>query len=311
MPAPSPIRLVIVGVGKIVEDQHVPTLKTDPRFQLVAGVSPHSKLADQPTFTSVEALLSSGIAFDAVTVSTATQFRFGYARQAIALGKAVFLEKPPGTTVSEVETLRQAAEAKHVTLFASWHSRHAPGVGAAADWLKGRELTKVEIVWREDVRHWHPGQDWVWAPGGLGVFDPGINALSIATAILPDFFVNKAELSFPSNRATPIAAKVDFRLDGGGAMSADLDWRQTGTQTWDIRVQAKDGGALVLSAGGSKLTLDAKPVDLPPEREYGGLYDRFAELVQSGQSDVDVRPLQQVADAFLLGERQVVEAFED
>jgi hypothetical protein len=43
----------------------------------------------------------------------------------------------------------------------------------------------VEIVWHEDVRKWHPGQQWIWEPGGFGVFDPGINALSIATRIFP------------------------------------------------------------------------------------------------------------------------------
>ncbi|MFX5656779.1 hypothetical protein ABTE24_21610, partial [Acinetobacter baumannii] len=44
---------------------------------------------------------------------------------------------------------------------------------------------KVKVIWREDVRHWHPDQEWIWQPGGLGVFDPGINALSIVTEILP------------------------------------------------------------------------------------------------------------------------------
>jgi D-galactose 1-dehydrogenase len=307
--ADTPIRLVIIGVGKIVQDQHVPTLQKDPRFELVAGMSPHSKLADQPTFTSWEELDKSGIAFDAVTVSTATQYRYAYAREAIRRGKAVFLEKPPGMTVGEAEALRHAAEKGSVSLFASWHSRHAAGVGPAADWLKDRALSKVEIIWREDVRHWHPGQDWVWQAGGLGVFDPGINALSIATRILPDFFVHAAELTFPSNRDTPIAAKLQFTLADGGEMSADFDWRQTGPQTWDIRVEAQDGGKLVLSEGGSKLNLDGQEVQLPPEREYGGLYDRFAELVASHQSDVDLRPLQQVADALLVGARKETDAF--
>lgn len=311
MPAPSPIRLVIVGVGKIVEDQHVPSLKKDPRFELVAGVSPHSKLADAPTFTSWDELIGSGIAFDAATVSTTTQFRYGYAREALAARKHVFLEKPPGMTVSEVQDLSAVADTKGATLFASWHSREAPGVKPAAQWLSGRKLAKVEIVWREDVRHWHPHQDWVWQAGGLGVFDPGINALSIATAILPPFFIKTAQLSFPANRATPIAAKLDFTLDGGGEMSADLDWRQTGEQTWDIRVTDTDGKVLALSMGGANLSLDGVAVELPPEREYGALYDRFASLVDSGRCDVDVRPLQQAADAFLLGERVQVEAFED
>jgi hypothetical protein len=51
----------------------------------------------------------------------------------------------------------------------------------------------VRIEWREDVRVWHPGQTWIWEPGGFGVSDPGINALSVATRILPrPFFLTNA-----------------------------------------------------------------------------------------------------------------------
>ena len=42
-----------------------------------------------------------------------------------------------------------------------------------------------------------------------------------------------------------------------------------------------------------------------------GLYDRFAALVRSGASDVDLNPLIHAADAFMRGERRTVEAFTD
>ncbi len=120
-----------------------------------------------------------------MALCTPPQVRHGLARQALEAGKHVMLEKPPGATLSEVEDLRQVAEAQGVTLQATWHSRYAPAVAPARDWLAGKTITAARINWREDVRVWHPGQDWIWEPGGLGVFDPGINALSIATAVLP------------------------------------------------------------------------------------------------------------------------------
>jgi D-galactose 1-dehydrogenase len=56
----------------------------------------------------------------------------------------------------------------------------------AKAWLAGkRQVARGRITWREDVRKWHPGQDWVFEPGGMGVFDPGINALSILTISCP------------------------------------------------------------------------------------------------------------------------------
>jgi len=41
------------------------------------------------------------------------------------------------------------------------------------------------------------------------------------------------------------------------------------------------------------------------------LYARFATLIHSGCSDVDTTPLRLVADAFLRGHRETVEAFDD
>ncbi|MFX7849463.1 hypothetical protein ABTK11_20365, partial [Acinetobacter baumannii] len=87
-------------------------------------------------------------------------------------------------------------------------------------------------------------------PGGLGVFDPGINALSIVTEILPQaMFLKQATLEVPSNRQTPIAARLGFTDALGTDVQADFDWRQTGEQTWDIvietdstRVHLKKGG---------------------------------------------------------------------
>ena len=63
--------------------------------------------------------------------------------------------------------------------------------------LAGKRIASMDIRWHEDVRKWHPGQEWIWAPGGFGVFDPGINALSIASRILPQrLFVRSAELVY-------------------------------------------------------------------------------------------------------------------
>ncbi len=197
-----------------------------------------------------------------------------------------------------------------MSLFASWHSRYAPGVEPARRWLSGRRIRSVAIAWLEDVRHWHPGQDWIWDAGGMGVFDPGINALSIATHILPPFFLTGATLSVPANRQAPIAADLHFADAAGTPIRARFDWRQTGPQTWDIRVETDDG-PLVLSRGGAALSIAGRDRPLPPEAEYRGLYDRFAALVRSGASDVDLNPLIHAADAFMRGERRTVEAFTD
>ena len=307
----DPIRIAIVGIGKIARDQHVPAIRGNSAFSLAATVSPHDAgLPGVPHHASLDALLAQGPAVDAVALCTPPQVRYDLAAQALGRGAHVFLEKPPGATLAEVEALKTQADKVGATLFAAWHSRFAAGVAPARAWLAERRIDKVSIIWREDVRVWHPGQAWIWQPGGLGVFDPGINALSIVTHILPrPFFLEDATLVLPENRAAPIAADLVFRDTAGAPIHMDLDWRQTGPQSWDIVVDT-DAGTLRLSQGGAVLTLPTG-TEHGDDIEYAGLYSRFATLIRGGRSDVDTAPLRLVADAFLRGRRETTDPFHD
>ena len=309
--AVPPIHLAIVGIGKIVRDQHLPAVAGNPDFRLVAAASRNGRVEDIDNFGTIEEMLAAVPSIQAVSLCMPPQYRYAAAVKALEAGKHVFLEKPPGATLSEVEDLAARAAAGGVSLFASWHSRYAPAVEAARQFLAGVRIDAVRVAWKEDVRQWHPNQDWIWQPGGLGVFDPGINALSIVTRILPrPVFATAATLEFPENRAAPIAASIRFTDVQGLDLLAEFDWRQTGRQTWDIVVDT-EAGEVLLSEGGAKLSVDGRVVHAEPEQEYPMLYRRFAQLVASGRSDVDLAPLRHVADAFMLGRREVVEAFHD
>jgi D-galactose 1-dehydrogenase len=305
------LRIAIVGFGKIARDQHVGAIAAVPGAALAAIASRNASLPGLPHFATIEELLEKGPPIDAVSLCTPPQVRRAQAAAALAAGKHVMLEKPPGIGVAELDPLvAMAAEAKR-TLFATWHSRHAPAVEPARQWLAERRIKSVHVSWKEDVRVWHPGQGWIWEPGGLGVFDPGINALSILTKILPKpVFVTAAELAFPANCQAPIAANLTLTDIDGLAVTAEFDFRQTGPQSWDILVDT-DQGRMTLSSGGARLEVDGKVLAEAPDEEYRGLYRRFVELAATGASDVDLTPLRLVADAFLLGRRTVVEPFVD
>lgn len=311
MSTQSNLSLAIVGLGKIARDQHLPSIEAVNGIHLAAIASRNAGLDGLPSFHDIAELLAAGVAIDAVSLCTPPQGRFQQAYAALKARKHVMLEKPPGATISEVQALERLAQAEGVTLYATWHSREAAAVEPAREFLKDAAIKTVAVSWKEDVRHWHPGQQWIWEPGGLGVFDPGINALSIVTHILPErFFLTKSDLYFPENRAAPIAADLSFEMENGVPVSFELDWRQTGPQTWDIRVET-DKGTLLLSHGGSRLTIAGTEKMAEPDREYQRLYRNFVKLVSEGRSDVDLAPLTHVADAFLLGKRHAVEAFED
>jgi D-galactose 1-dehydrogenase len=306
----APIKLAIVGVGKIVRDQHLPSIAGNPDFELTATASRHGTVDGIQSFTSIDAMLAAVPEIDAVSLCMPPQYRYEAAHKALSAGKHVFLEKPPGATLSEVDDLESHAKAKGVSLFASWHSRYAPAVEAAKSFLAGTTIRSVHVIWKEDVRHWHPNQEWIWQAGGLGVFDPGINALSIVTHILPPLFLTGAVLEFPENRDSPIAADLNFSSAGGLPVHAEFDWRQTGQQSWDI-IAETDAGQMLLAGGGAKLSVNGEPKFSAPEEEYPSLYRRFAEIVKAGTSDVDLAPLRHVADAFMLGKRKFVDAFHD
>jgi predicted dehydrogenase len=215
--------------------------------------------------------------------------------------------------LGEIEDLACLAEAKAVTLFTSWHARFNPAVEAAALALAGQRIASMEIVWREDVRKWHPGQSWIWEPGGFGVFDPGINAFSIATRIFPDsLFVRDAETFHPANKQAPIAANLTFwSPSASGPIPVTLDWRHSEGEEWTIKVRTEAGSSIELLDGGSRLLVDGAAVDTPGPGEYPALYERFLDLIDTRASEVDVRPLRLVADALLVGKRTIVEPFDD
>ena len=307
----SDLAIGIVGCGKIARDQHLPAIAAVEGLTAVAIADPYVTHPTLPSYDDLTAMLAAHPEIGAVALCQPPQARFAAAHKAIQAGRHVFLEKPPGGTLSEAEALITMAREADVSLFAAWHSREGAAVAEAKRWLAGRALRSVRILWKEDVRVWHPGQKWIWQPGGFGVFDPGINALSILTEILQETVrLTAAKLTFPANWQAPIAADLEMETLGGVPIHAEFDFRQTGPQSWDIEIEA-EGDSLRMSDGGNTLSLDGTAQPCPPPREYSALYRHFAALIATGQTDADLAPLRLVADAFLLGSRVATVAFED
>lgn len=298
--------ICLVGIGKIAVDQHVPSINGSTDWDLAATVSRAGSVAGVPSFTDFDDMLAARPDIPVISLCLPPVPRYAYAAKAIAAGRHVMLEKPPGATLAEVHALADMAQKAGVTLYTTWHSRMAKGVAPAKAWLADKTITGAHITWKEDVRRWHPGQDWVFSPGGMGVFDPGSNALSIITEILPmPIHLQSADLMFPANRDTPIAAQMQWTEN----VSGEFDWRQEGPQSWDIMVETT-AGTLELHDGGARLVIDGTEVEAGADREYPALYDRMAALIKTGASEVDLSPMIHVADALTLGKRIVVEPFD-
>lgn len=308
----EPIRIGIVGLGKIARDAHVPSIRGNPAFALTATVSRDAEAAGVAHFSTIDEMLEQVPEIAAVAICTPPQARYRAARLALERGKHVLLEKPPCSSLLELQHLAGFAEAVRTTLYQTWHSRHAPAVELAERELYRRTLRRVRITWKEDVMEWHPGQQWLWEPGGFGVFDPGINALSIVTRLVSEpLFARSAQLYVPGNCATPIAADLALETAGGISIEATLDFRHPGTPVWEIDFET-DEGSVRLTGGGSCLRLDeqrALPIEASLGGEYTAIYHRFAELISRGESEVDIRPLACVADLFLVARHFTVAPF--
>lgn len=303
------VRIAIIGYGKIARDQHAPAIAADPRFRLVAiAGSDRDPSVELPWFETASELLGRMQGeVDAVAICTPPLVRYAIAREALAAGLSVLLEKPPAATLGEIHDLERRAASAGLALYTAWHSQHSAGVPEAARLLEGAEIARLDISWFEDVRKWHPGQEWIWSAGGFGVFDPGINALSIATRILPaPLLVRQADLLVPANRDAPIAASLTF---AGDHSQAEFDWRHTEGECWTIRVETRSDQIVVLEGGGARLIVDGTELSVLERGEYSSIYSRFAELVEQREIAVDCEPLRIVADAFLLGRRVQVEPF--
>jgi D-galactose 1-dehydrogenase len=302
------MKIALVGVGKIALDQHVPALAASSDWTLAATVSRNGSVPGIESHTDFAAFLAARPDVPVVSLCMPPMPRFAFAEAALQAGRHVMLEKPPGATLAEVHALQAMAADRGLSLYTTWHSRMAYAVAPAKAWLADKVIRRAHITWREDVRRWHPGQDWVFQPGGMGVFDPGINALSVLTEILPaPVHLTAATLTFPENCQTPIAADLVF----SGQVTADFDWRQEGPQTWDIDIWT-DLGHLALRMGGNRLELDGREMAGEDSimGEYPALYARMAELVKTGASDVDLAPMVHVADAMTLGRRTLAPAFD-
>ena len=303
----TPIKIAILGYGKIAEDQHAPSIAGNPRFALVA-TSSRSGQGIAHSFTNWRELIRTVEGLEAVAITTPPGPRYEIARECVAAGLHCLLEKPPTAGLAEIADLECLAQAQGVTLFTTWHAQHHATVDAAAKALAGKRIKSLAIHWHEDVHKWHPGQAWIWEPGGFGVFDPGINAFSIATKIFPGaLFVREATLSVPQNAQTPIAAEVTFASpEADGPLTASLDWRRTEGEEWTIAIETSDGVSVRLENGGAKLILNGASSDDSGPGEYPDIYRTFADLIDQRRSLVDVAPFRLVADCLLVGRRQQV-----
>lgn len=288
----TPIRIGIVGLGKISQAQHLPVIDSLEDFQVAFLADRAVRLdRDEPWFDSLDSVLASGVQFDAVALCTSPQPRLELCEALFETGCSILLEKPAAASFQEAKAIERMAIAKQVSLMTGWHSQFAPAVSAAKEWLSRQTLVSGSIAWRENANKWHPGQDWLWRSGGYGVFDPGMNALSILSSLISiDWRVENAVLQIPKNVET--ATRANFILHSSSArIDVEFEFHDEDEETWQIALQTRNGDEMIIAQGGEIATVNTSPLEVSPSREYETLYRRFSSLSRKKKSLIDLRPL--------------------
>lgn len=298
--------IAIIGFGKIAQDQHLPAIASNPAFRLVAAVSPAGGDAGCPMFADHVEMLRH-VRPDAVAICTPPGPRYRIARYCIEAGVHTLLEKPPCASLGEIEDLAAFGARKKICLFTTWHAQYNEAVRRASALVTKDGLRSLHINWLEDVEKWHPGQQWIWKPGGFGVFDAGVNALSIATLLAPGpLLLQAAQLVLRAGEQQPIAATLDLACaDAAGPIDVHLDWRRKGHEVWTIDGITAAGQSFRLIDGGKSLEIAGRLEVAGTDSEYPAIYEAFARLLVERASHVDAEPLRLVADAFLKADRVI------
>ncbi len=154
------IRVGLVGFGMAGRVFHAPLISSVEGLELAAVVERHTDAAQQrypsiKTYRTLDDLLAAQ-SIDLVVVATPNGTHFEVARQALAAGKPVVVDKPVAVTATEIAELMALARDKGVALI-PFHNRRWDG-----DFLTVRKVLEGSYLGRlvyfeSRMDRWNPG----------------------------------------------------------------------------------------------------------------------------------------------------------
>lgn len=129
----TPLRLGLIGAGRIAQAAHLPALEKVPELRLAMVSDPSEQLArgvadryGAEWTTDTDRLLAAGL--DAVLICVPDRLHAPLGLAAIEAGLPVLIEKPLAPTVEDSEALASAARDRGVALVPGFMKRHDPAI---------------------------------------------------------------------------------------------------------------------------------------------------------------------------------------
>jgi predicted dehydrogenase len=186
----EPVRVALIGCGRIAQVAHLPALEKANGIQLVAVSDPSEDVRhavarryDVPQAYADHSQVLADELVEAVLVAAPDRFHSPIASAALSAGKHVLVEKPLASTVDESEKLVDLVEQTGLVLQVGAMKRHDPGVQYARKFLNER---------LGEVRSFH-----AWYR--IGDLRPGIEA-TLFPRLYADVTAYQAEIAIKADR---------------------------------------------------------------------------------------------------------------
>jgi predicted dehydrogenase len=141
----EPVRLAVVGCGRIAQVAHLPALEKATGIQLVAVSDPVENVRravarrhDVPHAYADHSQVLADELVEAVLVAAPDRFHYSITAAALTAGKHVLVEKPIASTVAEAQQLVDLAEQTGLLLQVGAMKRHDAGVQYARRFVTER-----------------------------------------------------------------------------------------------------------------------------------------------------------------------------
>jgi predicted dehydrogenase len=133
VPADGPVRIGVIGCGRIAQVAHLPAIAKAGSVRLAAVSDPSPVLSGSvaaqygvPGFTATSELLAQDL--DAVLIAVPDRFHLPIGEEALAAGKHVLMEKPAADTSEQAFRLAKLASDHGLKLQIGAMRRHDPGI---------------------------------------------------------------------------------------------------------------------------------------------------------------------------------------
>jgi predicted dehydrogenase len=184
-PIAAPVRVGLLGAGRIAQSAHLPAIAHAPSVQLIGLFDPSDYLREAVSrryevtaYPTAQALLDDP-SIESVIVAVPDRFHAAAALEALGKGKHVLVEKPLASTVAEAEMVVDASRRSGKIVQVGSMKRHDPGVRFAARVVTeriGRILSAT--FWYRVMSALRPATEATFFPPM--VVDPAVRAVEAA-----------------------------------------------------------------------------------------------------------------------------------